>query len=211
MRLKHHATLFFFACHRVGQPNLPTGKLATGNVINPDASKMTVTICPANPRHQPFLSTFGREAFIHSYRCTLPLEELESYTAEAFSAQTIARELDDPSIHFFIAEDENASPCGYAKLVESAPPDCIQSVAQIELQRLYVNLRIQAKGVGRLLADHFESFARARALDTLWLRVWDGNRGAIAIYQHWGYTVVGDAPYPVGNEQRTVLIMRKRL
>ena len=112
---------------------------------------------------------------------------------------------------YLICEDTNSNPCGYAKLVDSPAPEYVTSDNNIELQRLYVNSSFQGKGVGKLLASQAEKEARNRGIHYLWLRVWDGNELARDIYINWGYVIIGNEPYEVGNENRTVLLMEKAL
>jgi hypothetical protein len=55
------------------------------------------TIIEADLTHIGFLSDFGRKSFVDSYKCTLPLKELEEYTRVAFAKDAISDEITDSS------------------------------------------------------------------------------------------------------------------
>ncbi|MBC8205957.1 MAG: GNAT family N-acetyltransferase [Kiritimatiellaeota bacterium] len=170
-----------------------------------------MTVIEADSSHIAYLSDFGRKSFIYAYQCTLPLEELNQYIDHAFSESTIREEINGLSATYFVCQNSALNPCGYAKLIQSPPPECIDSPSCIELQRLYVDSDYRGHGVGRLLEMHSEAYAKNRNIRDIWLRVWDGNTVAQDIYKKWEFTMVGEELYPVGKDQRTVLLMRKSL
>lgn len=169
-----------------------------------------MTIIEADPSHVEYLSDFGSKSFIYAYQCTLPLEELKKYINVGFSESTILEEINGSLATYFICQDSNSNPCGYAKLIKSATPEYIDS-GSIELQRLYVDSDYRGHGVGKLLELHSESNAKNRNIRDIWLRVWNGNTVAQDIYNKWGFKIVGEEQYQVGEDQRTVLLMNKYL
>ncbi len=169
------------------------------------------TIIEADLTHVGFLSDFGRKSFVDSYKCTLPLEELEEYTRIAFAKDAISDEITDSSANYFICQDSASNPCGYSKLVLSNPPEFINPASSIELQRLYVDVDYRGHGLGKLLAVHSETNVRNQGVRHLWLRVWEGNIAAQEIYSRWSYSIAGNEQYQVGKETRTVILMIKSL
>lgn len=168
-------------------------------------------VIEANSSHVGYLSGFGSKSFIHAYQSTLPLKELKDYIDVAFCEAAILEEINTSSATYYICKDSELDLCGYAKLNKSPTPKCIDSDNSIELQRLYVDSGHRGQGVGKLLERHVESIARDRGVSYIWLHVWEGNTVAQAIYKKWGFTVVGEELYKVGQEQRRVLLMRKSL
>ena len=168
-------------------------------------------VVEANSEHVAYLSDFGSKSFVDAYQSTLPLEALVSYVEVAFSESTIRKEIEDASAAYFICKDAYSNSCGYMKLVQSPAPESIDTDSHIELQRLYVDSKFMRLGIGKLLESHAESYAKNRNLNTIWLRVWEGNLIAREIYKNWGYIIVGTEPYEVSDEERTVLVMRKSL
>ncbi len=176
-----------------------------------DERKHTMNVIEADLSHVEYLSDFGRKSFIYAYQCTLPLEELNKYINQTFSESTIREEINGQLATYFVCQDLEMNPCGYAKLIQSPSPKCINSNSCIELQRLYVDSVYRGHGVGKLLELQSESFAKNRNISDIWLRVWDGNTVAQDIYKKWEFTIVGEELYQVGEVQRTVLLMRKCL
>ena len=170
-----------------------------------------MTVVEADASYVDYLSDFGSRSFIYAYQCTLPVEALRKYIKVAFAAPAIRKEIQAALATYFICQNSELNPCGYAKLIKSQPPQCVSSDNCIELQRLYVDSNFRGHGVGNLLELQAEAYARSRSVGTIWLRVWEGNVVAEKIYRHWGFEIVGDERYQVGDEQRTVLVMRKPL
>ena len=173
---------------------------------NPD-----FTIVPADTSYLDFLADFGRRSFIEAYRVTLSQQDLDDYTAQAFARNRLAVELKDPAVSCFVCLDQGRNPCGYAKAVRSSLRKGIDGSNPVELQRLYIDARVRGQGVGSRLLSKIESMARDRGHDVIWLKVWDGNQSAIGLYRKTGYMIVGDEPFPVGSDSRTVLLMAKDL
>ena len=67
-----------------------------------------------------------------------------------------------------------------------------------ELQTLYVQAHLLGGGIGKSLLRAAETSARARSGEVLWLTVNAQNAGAIAFYQHLGYTKVGTTYFILG-------------
>ena len=170
-----------------------------------------MTIIEADPSHAEYLSDFGSKSFIYAYQCTLPLEEIRKYINTAFSEAAILEEINGSLATYFICQDASLNPCGYAKLIQSPAPECINPSSGIELQRLYVDSDYRGRGIGKLLEFHAESNSRNRDIHNIWLRVWEGNTVAQEIYKKWGFTIVGEEQYQVGEDQRIVLLMNKSL
>ena len=168
-------------------------------------------VIEANSSHVGYLSDFGSKSFIDAYQSTLPHAELKQYVSLAFSESSIRQEIDRAVATYFICRDSRLNPCGYAKLIQSPAPKSVSSDSHIELQRLYVDSEYRRLGIGKLLESHAESYAKSHNIHTIWLRVWEGNEVARDIYKNWGFTIVGDEPYEVGNEKRMVLVMQKYL
>lgn len=161
--------------------------------------------------HVDFLSSFGRQSFIDTYREALSLPDLESYTAVAFATSRLLAELQDPAIHYLLCADRASNWCGYAKLLPSPAPQCLARQSAIELQRLYVANPYKGQGVGQLLLAQAERTACRHGFQFIWLRVWEGNRTAQNLYLKAHYAIVGKEPYHVGDDARTVLLMGKQL
>ncbi len=166
-------------------------------------------VIEADDSHMDFIAHFGSQSFVDAYKEALSLTDLKAYTQRVFSKATIAVELHDPAISFFICKDSKANLCGYAKLIQSPPPLCITANSPIELQRLYIDKPYRDQGAGKLLSKYAEAHILKEGFNSLWLRVWTGNNGAVQKYLNWNYAIVGEESYQVGQEQRSVILMHK--
>lgn len=166
-------------------------------------------IIEANDSHIDFLANFGEISFIDAYKETLSLKDLQIYTKKVFSKANIAAEIKNPLITYFVCKDLESNLYGYSKLIQSSPPECINSNSSIELQRLYVDKNYIGLGIGKLLLTYTESHAENRGFDSIFLKVWDGNVIAQEKYVKWNYSIVGQEKYQVGEDARTVILMRK--
>lgn len=63
-----------------------------------------------------------------------------------------------------------------------------------------VEKKLRSKGIGRMLFNQMESYARARNARRLELEVFDRNERAIKFYKELGYEVEGVKRYAVANE-----------
>ncbi len=152
------------------------------------------------------LAELGSQTFIQSYRDVLDQESLQTYTQQAFAAERIAQELEDPQVYYLLALDHQRA-CAYAKLIASPVPKPLSLQQAIELQRLYVIPQYWGRAIGTRLMETLLEWAHRHHYQHMWLRVWQENERAIAFYQRWNFRIVGQEPYVVGNCSETVWLM----
>jgi ribosomal protein S18 acetylase RimI-like enzyme len=169
-----------------------------------------VTIRRAATDDADILARIGRLTFAQSYADIIPPEDLESYTAGAFSPDLITCELSDPRTIYLLACIET-NVCGYAKLQPTTTTPQISVPGPVELMRLYVVPGYEGNGIGsKLIKAALEATAGAD-YHSCWLRVWAGNKEAIRFYHRWRFEEVGSEPYMVGQASETVLLMVRDL
>ena len=93
---------------------------------------------------------------------------------EDFAVETIAGELDDEDVIYFISEI-GGEMVGYAKLKRNSREDGTAGENPIELCRLYSLSEFIGKGIGRTLMQHSLDYARENNHDFMWLGVWEYN------------------------------------
>ncbi len=91
---------------------------------------------------------------------------------------------------FWLAEDEQSSPIGFAGASAMAPPDW-------KLHKLYVMPFIQTKGVGKALLQTVADTARQAGATGLQLNVNRANK-AVGFYQHLGFDIIGNGDFDIG-------------
>jgi GNAT superfamily N-acetyltransferase len=94
-------------------------------------------------------------------------------------------ELPDPSSTLLIAEEEAGARLGFALLEEAR--DYFTHDWHGHLGILAVAAAAEGRGAGAALIRAAESWARRRGYPTLTLNVFDGNRHARDVYEHFGF------------------------
>lgn len=156
------------------------------------------------------LADLGAKTFSDAYACTIPADDLSDYLQESFSRRQMLEDITNPEVLLFLGVIAGKV-CAYIKLQSTAPRPCIQGANPIELLRLYVLPDAKGRGIGTALMDAAFEAARRKGYQTCWLKVWDGNAGAIGFYDGKGFATVGNEPYPVSNTSRNVILMARPL
>ena len=79
----------------------------------------------------------------------------------------------------------------------------------VEIQRYYVDASHHGAGLAHQLMTHVVARAEAAGSTVLWLGVWERNPRALAFYRKWGFDVVAEHIFTVGNDPQRDLIMRR--
>ena len=137
-------------------------------------------------------------------------EDMAAYLDEAFNAQRLSRELDNPdSSFFFLYADECLA--GYLKLNEAPSQTDINDAASLEIERIYVSKEFQGAGLGQYLMEQAISIAAERSKACVWLGVWEKNERAIRFYKRNGFREIGTHIFVMGEDVQTDYIMRREL
>ena len=166
----------------------------------------TIEIRTAGTADADLLAVVGRETFLHAFQGRIEQADLIAFANKRYGGQQQLDELAQPGAACFIASVE-ADVAGYARLVKSAPPSCVEAANVIELERLYLYPQWFGTGIARALLDRCLSEARKRSCEAMWLDVWDQNHRAEAFYRKHGFSVVGDCAYQVGTIIQKHLLM----
>lgn len=156
------------------------------------------------------LADFASAIFRDTFGPDNTRDDMDAYVAEAFTVERQRATLADPSALMLVAEDD-AGIAGYALLRESPPPDVVSGSAALEIERFYVAVRWQGRGLARRLMEAMLDAARARGADAVWLGVWERNARAIGFYEKTGFTRVGSHRFMLGSDAQTDLLMARSL
>ena len=152
------------------------------------------------------IATLGRQAFSDSFSADNHPRDMAAYLDRSFGPDIQAAELAEPSSCFLIAEAAD-KPIGYARMVESPAPACVNASRPINLQRLYAVRNWIGCGVGSALMRASIDEARQRPCDGIWLGVWEKNHRATRFYRRWGFSQVGTQPFLLGDDRQTDLVL----
>lgn len=137
-------------------------------------------------------------------------DDLKMYMDEAFSLETIAGELRDPDVIYFIAEI-GGEMVGYAKLKKNSREDSTKGENPLELCRLYSLSEFIGKGIGKALMRHSLDYARENNHDFMWLGVWEYNYRAQKFYEKFGFEKCGEHVFQLGTDPQTDWLMQKKI
>lgn len=158
-----------------------------------------ISIRPATGADIPELARLAADAFRETYRGIDADDDIESYVAEHFHVDEVARQLADPRSTMLLA----AAPgqlLGYAQVRRVEAPACVSGPAPVELKRLYLHVDAKGQGLGARLMLAVQAEARRLDAQTLWLGVYDRNVHAIAFYQRFGFVQVGHKEFEFGGQ-----------
>lgn len=154
------------------------------------------------------LAELGALTFLAAFAADNTPENMAAYLAEHFSPAQQAAELADPATTFLIAEQDGEA-IGYARLKTGPAPECIRGERPIEIVRFYAHPQRIGHGIGAALMQACLDEAARQGCDTIWLDVWERNPRAIAFYEKWGFAVVGEQDFRLGDDLQHDLLMSR--
>ena len=161
---------------------------------------MNIRIIVAGPSHADAIAMIGRISFRNSFgQFFKNKEELHEYLDYTYDPAKISRSIDKEDNLFFLALLENV-PVGFAKVKKNSLNEQIESVAQMELQKIYVLPYYHGSGAGTALLQHVQVFAEESQPDYLWLDTLTTNAKAIRFYEKNGFRKAGKHHFVIGTQ-----------
>jgi len=167
-----------------------------------------VTIRPATAADAEMLAEFGARTFEQAFGPDNTPADMAAHIASTFTSEIMATELANESNLFLVAEID-AVAAGYAKLRSNDPHTGVSGERPAQLSRIYVDRAWLGRGIGPALMQRCLDEARAGGADVIWLGVWERNERAIAFYEKWGFTKVGEHEFVVGSDPQTDWVMAR--
>lgn len=135
-------------------------------------------------------------------------ENMEAYTSQAYSREQLMSELEEPrSEHYFLNVD--GAHAGFLKLNRSGAQSDINDPVSLEIQRIYVDLPFQNRGLGAVMLNKAIERAKEVGLEYLWLGVWEHNPDAIRFYERHGFSIFGSHRFIMGDDTQTDILMKR--
>jgi ribosomal protein S18 acetylase RimI-like enzyme len=168
---------------------------------------MNIKIVRASSFHAEIISSIGRQsfrdAFGHLFNDRKALTEYLDYT---YNADKVARSIHKENNIFFLAFLENV-PVGFAKVKKHSLNEQIESIAQMELQKIYVLSYYHGSGAGAALMQAVLDLADQIKPDFLWLDTHISNSKAIRFYEKFGFIRSGKAYFTIGTQNFEYYLM----
>lgn len=156
------------------------------------------------------LQNIGRQTFTETFAEINTPENMLKYLEDSFSAEQLAREIEDPDSEFYFATLGNRA-IGYLKVNKGQAQTELKDENTLELERIYVLAEFHRKKVGQILFDKALKTAQNLKVEYLWLGVWENNTRAINFYRKNGFAEFGKHDFWLGNDQQTDIMMRLKI
>lgn len=161
---------------------------------------MPLQIIRADVAHSAMIATIGkksfRKTFEHLFNCK---EELFEYLEHTYDPVKLARSIRKEDNVYLLAYLNN-EPVGFAKVKKHSLNDQIESVSQMELQKIYVLSESQCFGVGTALLIEIKNLAREINPDYIWLDTHISNEKAMRFYERNGFNKMGKFSFTIGTQ-----------
>ncbi|HET9826425.1 MAG TPA: GNAT family N-acetyltransferase [Chitinophagaceae bacterium] len=161
---------------------------------------MNIRVITANCSHADVISSIGRQSFRDAFAYLFKnKKELVEYLEYTYHPDKIRKSLEKENNVFFLAFLENV-PVGFAKVKKDSLNDQIESIAQMELQKIYVLSYYHGSGAGRALLQSVMDLANDLQPDYLWLDTHIQNSKAIRFYERNGFKKASQYFFNIGTQ-----------
>jgi len=154
------------------------------------------------------LSVLAERTFRAAFAESNTAENMQLHCASKYGHALQLAEIRESRRETWVAEAD-AGLVAYVQLRFDATSPMISGERPVEIQRFYVNASHHGAGLAHQLMAHVVARAEAAGSEVLWLGVWERNPKALAFYRKWGFDVVADHVFTVGNDPQRDLIMRR--
>jgi len=153
------------------------------------------------------LARLAEETFRATFAASNPAENMQRHCASSYGESVQLAEIRDPNFETWLAEDGGRL-LAYAQLRLGQVPAAVVARRPVEILRFYVHSDVHGRGVAQALMAHSLGRAAQLGADVVWLGVWEHNPRAIAFYRKWGFEVVGEQIFMMGDDPQRDLLMR---
>lgn len=156
------------------------------------------------------LQNIGRKTFEETFSESNSEENMRNYLEECFSEEKLTIELNDKNAEFYFAmlKDEVI---GYLKVNFGDSQTELKDNKALEIERIYVSKEFYGKSVGQALYNKAIQIAKHKAVEYVWLGVWEENQRAINFYKKNGFVAFDKHIFKLGNDEQTDIMMKLKL
>lgn len=156
------------------------------------------------------LQNIGRITFKETFEVSNSPEDMANYLNESFAYDKVEEELKNVNSAFYFAMDKDRI-VGYLKLNFGHSQTEIKHEESLEIERIYVLNEYQGKKIGQQLYSFALQIAKEKAVDFIWLGVWEENTKAINFYKKNGFEVFDQHIFKLGEDEQIDLMMKYNL
>lgn len=164
----------------------------------------------AEPADASALATVARETFVATFGHLYPPRDLAAFCARIFAEEAQAALIANGEVEIRLAVQDGEI-VGYCQIGAFKLPFDAGARRAMELHRLYVIERAKGAGVAPALMDWALSRMREEGAEDAFLGVYAENPRAQKFYARYGFEIVGEYKFPVGETLDHEFILRARL
>jgi ribosomal protein S18 acetylase RimI-like enzyme len=161
---------------------------------------MPITIIKADISHAAIIGTIGKKSFRKAFEHLFNhKEELLEYLENAYCAVKLANSIRHEDNVYLLAFFDG-EPAGFVKIKKYSLNEHIESISQMELQKIYVLQEYHGKGIGTALLKEVKNVAKEVYPDYIWLDTHISNASAIRLYEKNGFKKIGKYFFTIGTQ-----------
>jgi diamine N-acetyltransferase len=154
------------------------------------------------------LSVLAERTFRAAFADSNSAANMQLHCAGSYGQALQLAEIRESDRETWVAETDSGL-VAYVQLRIDARSPMISGERPVEIQRFYVDASHHGTGLAHQLMAHVLARAGTAGSATLWLGVWERNTRALAFYRKWGFDVVGEHIFKVGEDPQRDLVMRR--
>jgi len=154
------------------------------------------------------LSVLAEKTFRDAFADSNTTANMQLHCAAYYGHGLQLAEIRDLRRETWLVESEG-SLVAYVQLRLDATSPPISGERPVEIQRFYVDASHHGAGLAHQLMAHVLARAKAAGAATLWLGVWERNPRALSFYRKWGFDVVGEHTFNLGDDPQRDFMMRR--
>jgi len=162
------------------------------------------------PASVDLLRNISIQTFTETFSSLNSVENMADYLASNLSAEKLIDELNTPGSEFYFAILDDKI-IGYLKLNTGQAQTELKTINSLEIERIYILKEHQRKKAGQFLFEKAIHIARQKAVDFIWLGVWEENYSAIGFYLKNGFIAFDKHIFRLGDDEQTDIMMKKIL
>lgn len=169
---------------------------------------LAIRIRRAKENDAPALSVLAEGTFRAAFAESNSAANMQLHCAATYGPALQAAEIREPNLETWVAKAGERLVV-YVQLRLNATSTVVLDERAVEIQRFYVDASHHGTGLAHDLMAQVLTRAEAAGSAELWLGVWERNQRALAFYRKWGFDVVGEHIFKVGDDPQRDLLMRR--
>lgn len=155
------------------------------------------------------MAALAEATFRESWQAFNTPADMDAYCAAHFTPARVIADIASPDVRLLVVE-AGGVPAGYLRW-QPGGMDGVTALRPAELSRLYVRRERHGAGFGPALMRAFLEDAARAGHDVAWLAVWQQAPRPIAFYRKWGFEIVGETTFRLGEDLQADFVMRRNL